>query len=242
MFLLTAAMFGDAIYSLCAMKALGGGHLVFWPKPYVREPMSVQKVDRIASFFASQPYVRTVRFKTHESPSVNLDDFRSKWMQLRRTGAHAQYNLCELFLLTFSLPLNLANAAWIEPPEINSDYAQLKPEVIFSRSFRYRNNRFPWKSVLEKYRNVAVFLGSDNEWREFTETVGKVPHIETPTLIEAAWLISKCRLFCGNQSALYALAEGMKIPRIQETWRAEANCCFPGAILGFDESVALPNL
>jgi hypothetical protein len=232
---------GDAVYAMCAVQGLGGGHLVFWPRGYVREPMTPEKVDRIAGFFATQPYIRTVRFKTHETPSVNLDDFRAKWMQLRPTGAHAQYNLCELFLLTFSLPMALANDAWLTIPDPQYKWV-CTPPVIFSRSFRYRNHRFPWKAVWQKYKTDAAFLGTENEWLEFCETVGKVPHVETLTLLEAACLIAKCKLFVGNQSALYSIAEGLKMPRVLEVWRQEPNCCFPGAVLGFDESVQLPDL
>lgn len=216
---------------------------MFWPRSYVRESMNPEKVSLISSFFASQPYVHSVRFKTHETPSINLDDFRAKWMQLRRTGAHHQYNLCELFLLTFNLPLNLANEQWIEFHDVLSDYARYNPPVLFSRSVRYRNRQFPWEAVLEKYKHDAAFIGTNDEWADFDNTIGHIPHIATPTLLDAAYLISRCHLFAGNQSALMAIAIGVQVPTIlQESWQAEPNCLFPCVTSCLSGSMELPDI
>ncbi len=233
---------GDVIYSLPVLKNTGGGHLVLTQAPYVREPFTSAKVEKVATFFASQPYIASVQFNGGQvNPTYNLDDFRAVWLKLRRQGAHLQYNLAELFLFTFDLPLKLAQEKWLTIPESENSKA-VGAEVIFARSFRYRNDRFPWKAVWEKYQARAVFLGSENEFHEFSGNVGKIPYIATPTLLEAAQLISACKLFVGNQSALYAVAEGCKIPRMIEIWRAEPNCLFPGAIHGFDATVELPDL
>lgn len=233
---------GDLVYALPAVRALGGGHLALWPRPYVREPFSPSKVEKVASFFASQSYILTVQFNGGRvAPTFNLDDFRSVWLKLRRQGAHLQYNLSELFLLTFDLPLRLAQDKWLTIDPGNA--AEAEPTVIFSRSFRYRNPQFPWKDVWEKYKNIALFLGTTNEYHEFIGNVGAIRHIATPTLLEAARLISACKLFVGNQNALMAVAIGLQVPKIiQETWMIEPNCLFPCVTPWLKAPVELPDL
>lgn len=231
---------GDAVYALPVVKALGGGHLVFWSRPYVRDMMSPAKVEKIATFFASQPYVFTVQFKTHE-PDVthNLDDFRATWLSLRRQRLHLQYNLAELHLLSQNLPLKHAAEQWLT---IEPAHGQPEPAVIFSRSPRYRNRHVDWKAAYEKYSGVAVFLGLPEEYREFCGNVGQVPYLETPTLLEAAQLIATSKLVVANQNALAAVAIGLKKKLCLEVWVTEANCIFPGVLNVWDDKFNWPDL
>lgn len=213
---------------------------MLWPKWYVRSTWTPKSVESVATFFASQPYISTVQFKTHE-PDVthNLDDFRATWLALRRQGAHLQYNLAELHLLSQNLPLKHAEAPWLE---IYPATGQPEPFVIFSRSPRYRNRRVDWKAAYEKYSGVAVFLGLPEEHREFCGNVGQVPYIETPTLLEAAQLIATSTLVVANQNALAAISIGLKKKTCLEIWATEANCIFPGVLNVWDENFKWPDI
>ncbi len=239
---LMPAIFGDVIYSMPVIKQMGGGHLVLVPKVYVREPFSPAKVARCATFFASQPYVRTVQYKTSE-PNItyNLDDFRDTWLRLRRTGAHKPYNIAELQLMTFKLPLKLAQEPWLQIDPMTG------VDVVFSRSHRYRNHAFPWKKVYDKYVGAGnlsvVFLGTREEANDFNREVGNVDWYPTEKLYDAARIIAGAKCFVGNQSALMAVAIGLQIPHIvQEPWQAEPNCLFRCVTPGFDDKVKLPDL
>ena len=230
---------GDTIYSLPAIMATGGGHLVLWQKPYVRDPYSPEKVSRIATFFASQPYIKSVQFKTHENPTHNLDDFRAVWLALRRKNQHVHYNLAELHLLSQGLPLHHAAEKWLD---IEPETVPMRP-VLFNRTFRYLGQRFPWKAVWEKYRNWAAFMGTRNEWQAFQGHFGNISYIETTHLLDAARYIAGCKIFVGNQSALMAIAIGLQVPTIlQETWPIEQNCLFPCVTSILTENAVLPNL
>jgi hypothetical protein len=231
---------GDLVYAMPTIRALGGGKLVLWPRRYVREPFTPEKVEKVATFFASQPYIHSVQFKTQECPTHNLDDFRATWLALRRRGAHGQYNLAELHLLSQNLSLAHAADKWLD---IDTHVFDPSYSVVFNRTFRYRNHRFPWNDVWDKFRNVAVFLGTRAEWQEFSGNVGTIRYQETPTLLDAARIIAGCKLYVGNQSALMAVAIGLKVPTIlQESWLSEPNCLFPWVTSVRDENVNLPDL
>lgn len=223
---------GDVIYSLPVIKSLGGGHLVLTPASYVREPFTPAKADRVASFFASQDYVKSVQFRTAVNPTYNLDDFRDVWTRLRRTGAHKPYSICELHLMTFKLPLRLAQEKWIDIEPMPGI------DVVFSRSPRYRNSSFPWRKAYEKYYNAGdisvIYLGTREEAHNFNQEVGRIDWYPTPQLYDAARIVAGARLVVSNQNAIGAIAAATKRPWKQETWEAEPNCKFHN-VLGEDD-------
>lgn len=235
---------GDLVYSLPSIRALGGGSIVCWPRSYVREPFSPLKVSSIASFFRSQSYINTFRYEANpnmDGVSYNLDDFRARWMELRRAGQHRKYNLAQLFLFTFGLPLSIAYDPWltIDPGDAP------RYDLCISRSPRYQNPAFPWNRVLGLYQNKTnsiCFLGLESEHRDFCNQFSYVPYVKTPELLDAAKIIAGAKLFVGNQSALFAIATGLRRPRVLEVWRTEPNCIWPDAVNGFDENVMLPDL
>jgi len=57
-------------------------------------------------------------------------------------------------------------------------------------------------------------------------SVGDVRYVETDTLLQAAEIIRGSECFVGNQSCLYALAEGMKHRALLEVWPGNPNCLF----------------
>jgi ADP-heptose:LPS heptosyltransferase len=50
-----------------------------------------------------------------------------------------------------------------------------------------------------------------------------IPWKETPTFLDLARLIAGCRLFVGNQSVAYVLAQALLVPRIVELWPLSPN-------------------
>jgi len=94
------------------------------------------------------------------------------------------------------------------------------------RSHRYREDKFPWAQIVEKYGDRMVFSGYNPEWAEFIERFGRI-HYHSPTnLLELARVIAGGVIFIGNQSCPYAIAEGLKVDSIQETWKGGPNCIF----------------
>jgi hypothetical protein len=66
---------GDVIYSLPALKALGGGALRLHPAPYTTARMTPAAAESLATLLREQPYVADCRFA--ESPEgVDLDGWR----------------------------------------------------------------------------------------------------------------------------------------------------------------------
>lgn len=103
-----------------------------------------------------------------------------------------------------------------EHPWLVVDKANYEYRIVVSRSARYRNDGFPWKSLYEQFAGRAVFIGVPWEHEDFERQVGKIPYVETPSLLEAARYIAGADLFIGNQSCPRAVAEGLKVPVVVE--------------------------
>ena len=99
---------------------------------------------------------------------------------------------------------------WLDVPP-HPDYLGC---VLVNRTSRYRNNYIHYGSL--RNRPDVYFLGLTEEATAMRQELGAVPHIQAADFLELASIIKACRLFVGNQSFCYHLAEAMKVPRILE--------------------------
>lgn len=117
-------------------------------------------------------------------------------------------------------------------------------KVMIARSPRYHNDLFPWQRIVDFYGANLRFLGLPPEHADFEQQFGRVRHIPVKDFMEMAALIHGSELFIGNQTAAFAIAEGLKVPRIQETSLIVPDCIYPGGDVQHvtDGSVVLPGL
>jgi len=67
-------------------------------------------------------------------------------------------------------------------------------------------------------------VGMEHEAYRLMGKCGRdIKYVPTANFLELAQIISGCDVFIGNQSSPFALAEGMKKNRIQETYRPIQN-------------------
>lgn len=118
-----------------------------------------------------------------------------------------------------------------------------KGRVIFNRSPRYWNERFPWKDVVKFFGERALFTGTDYEHDDFCKKFGNVDYYKTESCLEVAQAIEGSDFFVGNQSSSYWIAAGLRKPLLQETFihapnsiipYESASYCFDG-IINFDK-------
>lgn len=219
---------GDIIYSLPAVRYLGGGTLLLGPcrsgaQFQTREPMTPERAAILIPLLKEQPYIIDARFASSpDGVDVDLNEFR------RGVWKDNHENLCYIHLKTFAVPFTEADRSWIQ---VRHPLPFADRPVVIARSGRYHSD-FDWKRMLSMYEGKIVFLGTDTEHSSFCdEFKTDVLFFRTKTLLEVARAIAGAKLFIGNQSSPYAIAEGMKKNTVQETWPGAANCIFerPGA-------------
>jgi len=126
----------------------------------------------------------------------------------------------------------------VEPNE------DLRGKVVMNRSHRYRNDKFPWKKVVERYGNEAVFIGTDEEYDDFVQSFGKITRHLTKDCLEVAQAIAASKLYVGNQSSAYWIAAGLRVPLLQEVYETAPNSIirYSGAVYCFDGNVDFESL
>lgn len=90
--------------------------------------------------------------------------------------------------------------------------------IIVNRTSRYRNEHINY-GILNKYaqRGFKIyFVGTLDEFSEFSGPVASAEYLKVDNFLELAYYIAMCKLFVGNQSFCFSLAEAMKTPRVLE--------------------------
>lgn len=227
---------GDIIYALPTIRACGGGRLNLFHTPgKTAHGMSQARADRIIPLLDLQPYMTSSRFVTHCSDH-SINGFRH----------HRGGNIADRHLFTMGQSWREREVAWL-----NVDYAIDQFSIVFCRSRRYRNPRFPWKRIYENYVRFdngicnTCFVGHAEEYQEFIANVGTVAFADCTDLLMVARYIAGCRLYVGNYTAATAIAEGMKKDMILEVYPQDhmlamfhrMNC-----LHGWDDMIELPKL
>jgi hypothetical protein len=208
---------GDIIYSLPTVQAFGGG--VFW----VRKQ---NHYDSLHALLEVQPCITEVITNPSEPEKlsrINLDTFRKMERRAFRRGTFK--HLAEYHLEAHKKEAGL-DLPWlynIEPKSVG--------EVVVNRSMRYHDRELiDWK-LLEG--QDVVFVGWKREYEQFLFLLdGKIIYYKCEDAFDMARVIKGSKLFLGNQSLGFALAEAMKHPRILEVYYQNANC-MPNGMDGY---------
>ena len=236
---------GDIIYFLPVMRALGGGHLGITrvrtgAVPTRRDLLENDLWRMLKTLLESQDYIDSVEPLDTRGTEVDGDAFREPFhTALRERFDEAR----DVNLVTWQ--------AWahdVDPSCQKTPWLTVAPNpvsrYVFNRTDRYTNPDFAWDAVYESMSAETVFLGSKEEYELFVSAVGDVPYVETGTLLQAAEIIRGSECFVGNQSCLYAIAEGMKHRALLEVWPGNPNCLFErdNVFHGWDRQTTLEAL
>lgn len=207
---------GDVVYSLPAIKAMGGGRLLL--SVTAGSDFGPSQGEALRPLLELQPYIESVSFDQGGSCDHNLDAFRY--------NNPGETNLADCHLQIFGLPSNHRDEQWLIVDEPNPTWP-----VLFARSRFHHGSEAMWPQMYQEHGHRAAFVGTEHEHACFELEVGKIPYQRTGDLLELARLIAGCELFVGNQSCPYAIAEGLKVRTVQETDPRSPNCIFerPGA-------------
>lgn len=241
---------GDIIYSLPFIKALGGGVLILssdYHDMEIRSPMTLPKAEMINSLLMGQEYIFDVRC-TPSKPSdidVDLNQFRKifiDWGNQKFTEDEVviirKKTLTQLYreMLNPNVSPDFDKNKWLHYKEkiVIDD----KP-IIINKTERYPREGFPWSKLVNEYGKKMLFVGSQHEYNLFIKKYGYVDFYPTKSYLTLAHVINGAKLFIGNQSFPYSLAEGMKINTLQETNNTIApNCMYirENSYLTYDDS------
>ena len=206
---------GDIICSLPVIKELAKTHECNFfinvnkklPTPYFKHPS--QKVyldDRmfhlIKPLLKKQKYINKIAKFNGEKINIDLDLFREMPINLT-------FNSCRWFFHVTGIQVDLSN------PYLETDNGtEIQNKVVIHRTFRYRNNLINYK-FLQNYNDI-FFIGLKNEYEDLKKEVKNLNFYECTDFLDMAKVINSSKMFIGNSSIGFDLAESLKIPRLLE--------------------------
>jgi hypothetical protein len=224
---------GDIIYSIPFVKNLNKpiDYYITVPfeKVYPRECFDEKKFNSLKSILEKVDCINNVIFGIPKNVTIdyNLDQHR----ELEKTfikndvslyKTFTEMSICELYDYRFNRHSDLMSP-WIV---LKEKIIIENKDIVISRSHRYNNNNFPWQEIYNQYNSKMIFVGTEFEHQTFVSKFGKVDYYKTYNLYELAMIINGSKLFIGNQSCPYSLAESMKVNSIQETAINIPNCVY----------------
>jgi hypothetical protein len=236
---------GDIIYSLPAVQALGGGvfylddRTTYLGKP----PLGRDSALMMAALLETQSYVTQACVYEGQRVDHDLDRFRDKAIPVHIFNT-VKSQTDEFIGLMFGKPakdirrtlipkleLDLPQYHWeaaglrgrvdLSTPWITGIPGKAVAEIVVSKTSRYPG-ALDW-SALQEYAGRSVFVGLEEEWRQFRQSHFDFPFYKAENLLDLARVIAAAKLFIGNQSLPLALADAMHIPRVCELWEISPN-------------------
>jgi hypothetical protein len=199
---------GDIIYSLPTVKAMGGGDYYIMKRPHYG-PMR--------DLLNSLPYINSTNYGPWPiNGGIDLRFYRKIAIETIRKGETKHLADCHAQVCNVNID---RENPWIERIE-----PLLMGDIVVNRSLRYHDIMDIDYGLLRDCKNIT-FIGRVEEYRIFKEMYNIVcwQH-ECKNVLEMARIIAGARLFVGNQSLGFALAEAMKVPRVLEVCAVKDNC------------------
>jgi hypothetical protein len=209
---------GDLIYSLPAAKALASGKEIHYllnlgqrgnfgkkPHPLQGVMLNEKMFEMLHPLLVAQPYVTSCSI--YKDQPVDFD------MDLIRTYPFptSKGNISRWYFYLFAITADLAQP-WL----------QVKPDdhwnehLVIARSQRYRAPAISY-SFLKKFKK-KIFVGVEQEWKEMKEMIPDIEYQPVHDFLQLASIIAGSKLFIGNQSFPFSLAEGLKVNRLLEVY------------------------
>ncbi len=219
---------GDLIYAIPAMLALAKGRSIHLhlhlnqkghygkaPHPLGGVMLNTTMLELLQPLLLAQLTIAVVDEYTNQPIDYNLDVVRQYPLLLNRG------NIVRWYFLAFATNWPVHKPWLMVQP--NMQYANA---IIVARSQRYRAPGID-HSFLAKYPHV-YFVGVDAEYADMVIMVPNIMQIKVNNFLELAQVIGGCKLFIGNQSFPFALAEAMKVNRLLEIYFQSPNVSVSG--------------
>lgn len=224
---------GDIIYGLAAIRAAGGGELVLDPTGGRNDAdvfhrygrtlrLNADTIAALAPLLRAQPYVTGVA-QADRCPqgAANMNAFRAD-LGRHESLIDAQFRALHMDGIEQAA---VSHAPWlsVEPDEA------MRNTTIVARSLRYQARHDWWYHQVRAIKNPIMFIGTELEHRAFCVALDfNCGRLVCPDFLFMARYIAGCKQFLGNQSAPMAVAAGLGVDFVQETFPHARNCIVNG--------------
>ncbi len=172
--------------------------------------LNEKTVALLAPLMAAQPYLNSCQVYQNQKIHINFDIVRSKTISLG----------CGNIARWYSYFTGVTPELWQSWLTVEPDKAYANTMVL-ARSERYRNTAINY-SFLSRYPDL-IFIGVKSEYEYMQKAIPGLRWVEVRDFLQLAQIIAGCKLFIGNQSFPFSVAEALKVPRVLEVYAKIAN-------------------
>ena len=177
-------------------------------------PVTMNKAtfDALSPLLCYQDYIHDFRIWDGEQVDYDFDMLR----QFDSTMPYGSINRWGWYLWPeMACDLSLKSID-VSHPQALTDRDSLRDKMIINRTERYNNMLISY-TFLKKYNDKVLFVGLPTEHQVFCKQHGiDVPLYSVNNFFDLAVIMNNCKLFIGNQSMAFQIAEHLKVPRILE--------------------------
>jgi len=213
---------GDIAWSLCFVKAMGGGKLYLQLGEYLDQ----KGFDFLKPLLLAQSYITGVEVWSNQQIDYDLDRFREIM-----NSSH-QRSLAECYFVVFGKPVpeNFQTEPWLEDP------GTLFPgNIIVNRVERGLHNSRPlynptYDELLKDVWPKCSFIGLVEEWQSFMKVFNneRISCLGVMDALQMAQIINGAEFSVMNQSLPSVIVEALKKPLYLELRHdlAKPDCMF----------------
>jgi len=203
---------GNAHFYLAADQP-GDYHLDYHPLGDVM--LSNKMIEMLTPLLQYQPQIKIAEKYSGEKVDYNLDEFRKYGFFLDRG------HIVRWYFNVYAISPDTSKP-WLTAPK-DGQYAD---HIVIARSHRYRSPLIDYR-FLSKYPN-KIFVGVSEEFEDMKTALPDLEFKPVKDFLELAVIINSCKLFIGNQSFPFAIAEALKATRLLEVYYKAPNVVVEG--------------
>jgi hypothetical protein len=209
---------GDIINSLPVLKELSKDKIIYLyiqknkqipqhvlskDHPFGEVYLTEKSIQRILPLLKEQKFLKKVEIYENQKIDIDLNFFRDLPINFNIDSVRWYFQLTGCF--------PDLSKSYLEVP----NHPKFKNYIVIMRSLR-RQNKFINYSFLSSYKNI-VFVGLENEFHDLKKKVNNLEYYDSENFLELASIIKNSKIFIGNLSFGYAMAEALKVPRLLES-------------------------
>ena len=176
---------------------LNNGH------PFGEYYLSKNAADKLIPLLKKQEYIHNIEIYNNQEIDVNLNLFRELPINFNIDSIRWYFHLA-------GVHADLSN------PYIAVElHRNIRNRIVILRSLRRQNNMISYE-FLNKYES-PLFVGLKEEYENLKKIIKNLEHYDCKDFLELASIIKSSKVFIGNLSFGYALAEAIKTKRLLES-------------------------
>jgi hypothetical protein len=187
--------------------------------PFGEYYLNEKSAKKMIPLLKKQNFLKRVEFYKKQNIDINLNFFRELPINFNMDSVRWYFHLAGI------------HTDLSKPYILTKGHKKFKKNIVIVRSLRRQNIYINYK-FLKFYKNV-LFIGLKDEYLDLKKQIPNLKFHDCKNFLEMAMIIKNCKVFIGNLTFGYALAEAIKVPRLLES-NMNLPLVYPNGVNAYD--------